>query len=63
MISIQAFDSLLGYDFFIAINNKDLRRIELDPYASYYMETVRLAKKWRKYRIKHKLPIPLEQEN
>jgi hypothetical protein len=63
VISIQAFDSLLGYDFFIAINNKDVKRIELDPYASYYMETVRLAKKWRKYRIKHKLPIPLEQEN
>lgn len=63
VISIQAFDSLLGYDFFIAVNNEDVKRIELDPYASYYMETVRLAKKWRKYRVKHKLPIPLESSD
>ena len=61
VISIDAFDALLGYDFFIAINNEDVRRIELEPFSCYYVETIRLAKKWERFRKKHKLPIPLEK--
>lgn len=60
VISISSFDALLGYDFFIAVDNPDVRRVELQPFSEYYTETLRLEKKWRKYRIKHKLPIPLE---
>ncbi|MBQ7398143.1 MAG: hypothetical protein IJW09_04880 [Clostridia bacterium] len=60
VISINAFDALLGYDFFIAINNEDVKRIELDPFSCYYVETIRLAKKWERFRKKHNLPIPLE---
>ena len=63
VISIQAFDPLFGYDFFIAINNADVRRLELDPFVSYYTETIRLSKKWEKYRKKNRLPIPLEKSS
>ena len=60
VISINSFDSLFGYDFFIAINNADVRRIELEPFASYYVETIRLSKKWKQYRQKRGLSIPLD---
>lgn len=60
VISVDSFDALLGYDFFIAMNNADVRRIELEPYANYYIQTIRLSEKWKRYRKKHKLPIPLE---
>ena len=63
VISISSFDPLLGYDFFIIVNNADVRRIELDTFSQYYAQTQRLEKKWRKYRIKHKLEIPLEKDN
>lgn len=61
VISISSFDALLGYDFFVAINNEDVKRMELEPFACYYVETVRLAKKWERFRKNHKLPIPLEK--
>ena len=60
VISISSFDALFGYDFFIAVNNDDVKSIELIPYAAYYSETIRLEKKWRIYRKRHKFPIPLE---
>lgn len=60
VISISSFDALFGYDFFLAINNSDVKRIELDPYAAYYTQTLHLAKKWYTYRKRHKYPIPLE---
>lgn len=61
VISISSFDPLFGYDFFLACNNPDVRAIELDSYGMYYTETQRLAKKWEKYRIHHKLAIPLQK--
>ena len=60
VISINTIDALFGYDFFIAINNVDIKRIELEPFSSYYTETIRIAKRWKCYRIKHNLPIPLD---
>ena len=63
VVSIDSFDPLFGYDFFLAIDNEDVKRIELDTYCMYYTETVRLSKKWRRYRIKHKLPIPLNKNS
>ena len=60
VISIASFDSLFGYDFFIAVDNVYVKQIELDSYSEYYKQTHRLMKKWRRYRKKHKLVIPLE---
>lgn len=60
VISINSFDPLLGYDFFIIVNNDDARKLELDAFSQYYIQTIRLEKKWRKYRKKHKLAIPFE---
>ncbi len=62
VISIASFDALFGYDFFIAVDNADVQKIELEPYCDYYTQTYRLNKKWRRYRKKHKLLIPLEQK-
>ncbi len=63
VISISSFDPLFGYDFFLACNNPDVREIELDTYGMYYTETLRLAKKWEKYRVKHGMAIPLKKDD
>ena len=63
VISISSFDSLFGYDFFLAVNNEDVRKLELETYNMYYTKLTALAEKWEKYRIKHKLPIPLSEKN
>ena len=63
VISISSFDSLFGYDFFLAVNNAEVRALELKTYNMYYTKLTALAEKWEKYRIKHKLPIPLSEKN
>ena len=63
IVSINSFDPLFGYDFFIAVNNKDIQRIELEPFSAYYSSTLKLLKKWKKYRNRHKLPIPYDTDN
>lgn len=62
VISIDSFDALFGYDFFLAYNNPAVRGIELEPYGMYYTEINRLAPRWETYRRKHKLPIPLNND-
>ncbi len=60
VISIETFDALFGYDFFLAVNNAKVQEIALNKYSDYYTQTIRLSKKWREYRKGHRLPIPFE---
>ena len=59
VISIECFDALFGYIFFIAYNNKDVKEIALEPYSDYYTMVHTLAPRWEKYRRRKGLPIPL----
>lgn len=61
VITINVFDSLFGYDFFVAANDKDVQNLELITHKSYYYEIHRLYPRWAKFRKKHKLPIPFEE--
>ena len=61
-VSIESIDPLFGYDFFIAVNNPIVKQLELETYADYYVQTAELKKKWKKYREKHGLPIPLSNK-
>ena len=61
-VSIESIDPLFGYDFFIAVNNPFVQEIELNTYSNYYVQTIELVKKWKEYREKHNLPIPLSDK-
>ncbi len=58
-VSVQSIDPLFGYDFFIAVNNPIVREMEFERFNEYYVQTTALLKKWKKYREKHGLPMPL----
>lgn len=62
-VSIESIDRVLGYRFFIAINNKIIQENELLPYRYFYMGTFELYEKWYAYRKKHHLPIPMEENS
>ncbi len=62
-VSVECIDPLFGYDFFIAVNNPIVQELELKTYGEYYVQTTALMKKWKKYREKHGLPIPLSENN
>ncbi len=61
VISINSFDSLFAYDFFIAVNNKEVQKIEINDYLNYYVKLMKLKTDWEKYRKRKKLPIPLTE--
>ena len=60
-IDLKSIDQVLGYRFFIMINNKEIQEKELIPYRKHYIGTFKLYKKWYEYKKSHNLPIPLEQ--
>jgi len=53
IISIDFLDDLFSYRFFVAVNNKDIQKLELIPDAKYYKNIYTLDYQWRIYREKH----------
>lgn len=62
-ISLKAIDQVLGYRFFIIVNNKIIQENELIPYRFYYMGTFELYERWYKYKKDHGLPVPMEENS
>ena len=62
-VSIKSIDQTLGYRFFIIVNNKIIQENELIPYRFYYLGTFELYEKWYKYKKKHGLPVPMEENS
>ena len=60
-IDLKSIDQVLGYRFFIIVNNKEIQKNELIPYRSHYIGTFKLYKKWYEYKKANNLPIPLEK--
>ncbi len=60
-IDLKSIDQVLGYRFFIIVNNKEVQKKELIPYREHYIGTFKLYKKWYEYKKAHNLPIPLEK--
>lgn len=61
VISFEEFDNLLSYRFFICMNNPDVQRILICPYAEYYQGCFWLYKHWYEYKKRNGLPIPCEE--
>ena len=60
-IDLKSIDQVLGYRFFIIVNNKEIQKNELIPYRLHYIGTFKLYKKWYEYKKANNLPIPLEK--
>lgn len=60
-IDIKNIDQVLGYRFFIIVNNKEIQKKELIPYRLHYIGTFKLYKKWYEFKKANNLPIPLEK--
>lgn len=60
-IDLKSIHQVLGYRFFIIVNNKEIQKKELIPYREHYIGTFKLYKKWYEYKKAHNLPIPLEK--
>lgn len=62
-IQLKSIDQVLGYRFFIIVNNKEIQEKELIPYRLHYIGTFKLYKKWYEYKKSHNLPVPLEENS
>ena len=60
-IDLKNIDQVLGYRFFIIVNNKEVQDKELIPYRLHYIGTFKLYQKWYEYKKSKNLPIPLEE--
>ena len=49
-MDVGDFDTLMGYRFFLAINNPVIQELELKPFAKHYKEIFVLFRDWQKYR-------------
>lgn len=63
VLDIKNIDKALEYRFFIVVNNKTIQKNELIPYKELYSGTYKLYDIWYKYRKKHGLPVPLENNS
>jgi len=63
VVSLKAIDQVLGYRFFIIVNNKIIQENEIIPYRYYYLGTFELYEKWYNYKKKHGLPVPMEENS
>lgn len=63
MVRLNVIDDLFGYRYFIAVNNPGVQEMELckPEYAPFYRGCYRLYDKWKTYRLKNGLDIPLEE--
>ena len=62
-IQLKSIDQVLGYRFFIIVNNKEIQEKELIPYRLHYIGTFKLYKKWYEYKKSQNLPVPLEESS
>lgn len=60
MVRLEIVDNLFGYRYFLAVNNPEVQAFELCIEAEYYRGCFAVYRKWKEYRIKKNLPIPLE---
>lgn len=60
ILKFEHIDNLMAYRFFLAVNNPELQREEILPFASYYQGCFRLYSLWADYRAEHRLDIPLK---
>ncbi|MBQ6628911.1 MAG: hypothetical protein IJH65_08855 [Methanobrevibacter sp.] len=49
-MDVDSFDTLMGYRFFLAINNPVIQEKELKPFAKHYKEIFVLFRDWQEYR-------------
>lgn len=59
VLQIEHIDDLMAYRFFLAVNNPEVQRSQLRPYASYYRGCFKLYTIWKQYRIDKNYPILL----
>lgn len=57
-IAIPDIDRLYGYQFFIAVNCKEIQEMELIPYKDFYEGIFNIYSKWVKYRTTNNKSIP-----
>lgn len=60
-ISIKEIDKLFCKRFFMLVNNKVIQKEEIIEYSEYHNNIYTLYKIWTKYRNKHNLMIPFEE--
>ena len=51
ILRLDSIDDLMGYRFFLAVNNPDVQEKCLYKYPEYYMGCFKVYKKWRDYRV------------
>lgn len=57
-IGLDRIDDLMGYRFFLIMNNEVVVKEEIKAFPDYYRGCVALYKIWENYRIEMKKPIP-----
>lgn len=60
-LSISSVDRLFSYKFFIAVNNKEIQNLFLEPMADTYRAIYIVHKMWYAYKKKNNLPIIKEE--
>ena len=61
LIKLKDCDDLFGYRYFIAVNNPYIQETELLEDRDYYKATIRFYERWKRYREKRRIPVPLQQ--
>ena len=61
-VRLDVIDDLFGYRYFIAVNNPIVQKLELCPGAEYYRGCFRVYQLWSKYRRRHGIVIPREED-
>lgn len=61
VMHLGVIDDLFAYRFFIAVNNPEVQKFELLPYANYYRGCFELSEMWTKQWREKGRPIPLDQ--
>lgn len=51
ILEIRDIDDLFAYRFFLALNNEELQRLELEPFEPYYRGCYQLYEVWFNYRV------------
>ena len=57
VMHLGVIDDLFAYRFFLAVNNPEVQKYELHPYANYYQGCYRLAETWTKSLKNREIPL------
>ena len=58
VLDLDYVDDLLAYRFFLAVDNVEVQKDQLVPYAEYYRGCYKLHKMWKKYKEDNFLSFP-----